>query len=98
MSRGIPHVWLGLLVAAVVASPSMKRVWLVNAAASGANLLLNMSLGITVAGGSVVAEYTLASLRAVRVGEALVQTAATTAAAAAAPASTEAKNKAKKSQ
>jgi hypothetical protein len=56
----------------------MKRAWIVNAAASGANLLLNMALGVTVAGGSLIAEYTMASLRVARVQQAVAVAAAAT--------------------
>lgn len=66
MTRGSPHVWLGVLAAAVLAAPALKHAWLV-ALNSNANVLFNMALAVTVAGGSLLAEFAAASLRAQKV-------------------------------
>lgn len=66
MTRGSPHVWLGVLCAAVIAAPALKHAWLV-ALTSNANVLFNMALAVTVAGGSLLAEFASASLRAQKV-------------------------------
>lgn len=66
MTRGSPHVWLGVLAAAIVAAPALKHAWLV-ALTSNANVLFNMALAVTVAGGSLLAEFAAAALRAQKV-------------------------------